>query len=105
MRANAGLARRGRMALWFAALTCLLVGVVFGATPLTPSGAATITESNACLGVTGTFATFEIPISGTASPDPVVAGSPVTLSGVSIAVSVDAALIGAGVATGLVPGE
>jgi hypothetical protein len=73
-----------------------------------PSAFADTTQNNACLGVTGTFSTFAVPITGTAAPNPANGSWPgptyptVTLSGTSVTIGVDSTLIGAGVATGLV---
>src|SRR5207248_7306533 len=63
---------------------------------------ANTTQSNACLGVTGTFSTFAVPIAATASPSSANVSDTVTLSNTSVTIGVDSTLIGAGVTTGLV---
>ena len=72
--------------------------------PRSPSAQATTgtTQNNGCLGVTNTFSQFAVPIAGTGAPNPDTASSAITLSGTSVAISVDSTLIGAGVVTGLV---
>src|SRR5260221_7088681 len=71
---------------------------------LTPSAAQAVTptQNNGCLGVTGTFSQFAVPIAGTGTPNPVTAPSQITLSGSSVTIAVDATLISAGITTGLV---
>jgi hypothetical protein len=64
--------------------------------------AASVAQNNGCLGVTGTFSQFAVPITGTASPNPVTVPNTVTLSSTSVSIGVDSTLIGAGVPTGLV---
>ncbi|HWW52477.1 MAG TPA: hypothetical protein VNY84_01820, partial [Acidimicrobiales bacterium] len=79
-----------------------VVGGLFVAMVATaPSAVANTSQNNGCLGVTGTFSTFAVPITGTATPT-VVVPAPITLSGVSVAIQVAASLIAAGVNTGLV---
>lgn len=60
------------------------------------------TQNNGCLGVTGSFSQFAVPITGTAAPSPVTVPNAITLSSTSVQISVDSTLIGAGVTTGLV---
>lgn len=63
---------------------------------------ADTTQSDACLGVTGTFTTFNFPITGTMSPTTVTSGATTTLSNLGLSFKVDSALVAAGVNTGLV---
>lgn len=84
-----------------AAIAILLGSFVIGATNA-PIAAADTLQNNACLGVTGTFSTFPVPITGLGSPNPDTLPGTITLSGTSVTIGVDSALIGAGVATGLV---
>ncbi len=75
-----------------------------------PVARADTTQSNGCLGVTGTFSAFSVPIAGTATAVPgtanpgfATAGSDtIHLTGASVTIAVDGTLIGAGVTTGLV---
>ncbi len=75
-----------------------------------PLASADTTQSNGCLGVTGTFSTFDVPITGAAAANPgtvnpgsaTIGSDTITLSGVSVTVAVDSTLIGAGITTGLV---
>jgi len=72
----------------------------------TVAGASTATQDNGCFGnATSSFSQFAVPISGTGVPNPVTlptgAGA-IELQSVSVAISVDAALIGAGVNVGVV---
>jgi hypothetical protein len=87
-----------------AVLTAVLVAPAF-ATVLTftaPPVAADTNQDNGCLGVTGTFSTFPIPITGTASPKTIDADKDTTLSNTGITVNVTSGLVVAGVNTGLV---
>lgn len=85
-----------------AALTALLPLTALLAALSSTSAGADATQGNGCLGVTGTFSGFSVPITGAATPSPVTAPTSITLSGVSVTVAVDATLIGAGITTGLV---
>lgn len=75
-----------------------------------PGASADTVQANGCLGVTGTFSGFSVPITGSvaAAPGTVNPGSAtigadtITLSGTSVTIAVDSALIGAGITTGLV---
>lgn len=86
-------------------LSTLAIGVATA-----PFASADTSQNNACLGVTGTFSTFPVPITGaaTANPGTTNPGSAtlgvdtITLSGTSVTIGVDSTLIGAGVTTGLV---
>ena len=86
-------------------LSTLAIGVATA-----PIASADTTQSNGCLGVTGTFSTFSVPIAGTAAANPGVANpgfatfgaDTINLTGASVTIAVDATLIGAGVTTGLV---
>ena len=69
----------------FALIGSLLVGFIATA----GVASASTSQNNACLGVTGTFSTFPIPITGTASPNPVNAGATTTLSGTGVTIAVD----------------
>ena len=90
--------RLGAITAVFALIGSLLVGFIATA----GVASASTSQNNACLGVTGTFSTFPIPITGTASPNPVNAGATTTLSGTGVTIAVDSTLVAAGVATGLV---
>jgi hypothetical protein len=63
---------------------------------------ADTSQSNGCLGVTGAWSTFAVPITGTATPNPDVQPGPITLNNTSVSIGVDSTLLGAGVRTGLV---
>jgi hypothetical protein len=67
-----------------------------------PLASADTLQDNGCLGVTGTFSQFSVPITGLGTPNPDVLPGAITLSGTSVQIQVDATLIGAGVTTGLV---
>src|SRR5947209_6148189 len=91
--------RTQRSAAAFTALFPLIALLVV----LMPGTAdANTTQSNACLGVTGTFSTFAVPIAATATPSSANVSDTVTLSNTSVTIGVDSTLIGAGVTTGLV---
>ncbi|HET6965776.1 MAG TPA: hypothetical protein VFH58_13460 [Acidimicrobiales bacterium] len=66
-----------------------------------PASADT-TQTNGCASVTPGITQLSVPITATASPNPVSTPNKVTLSNTSVTISVDSTLIGAGVATGLV---
>ena len=91
--------RRARVVIAVLSLLSGLVAVIAGAP--SPAGADT-TQNFGCLGVTGTFSTFAVPITGLASPNPVTLGGTTTLQGTGITVQVTSALVVAGVNTGLV---
>ena len=74
--------------------------LMLGAPP--ESVGASTTQNNGCLGVTGTFSTFAIPVAGTAAPKTIDPGQTTTLSGTGVSIAVDSALVAAGVNTGLV---
>jgi hypothetical protein len=95
--------RPARRALRTAAAMCVLFSVALSAGSQSVASAATVTQNNGCFGnATSTFGQFAVPITGAAAPNPDAAPNPITLSGVSVAISVDAALIGTGVAVGVV---
>src|SRR3974377_1210511 len=95
--------KRARRTLRAAALASLILGIALPTAYSSSASASTgTTQNNGCLGVTGTFSQFAVPITGTASPNPATTADTITLSGVSVGISVDATLIGAGVTTGLV---
>jgi len=83
--------------------TLMVVGVValVLGVAVRPAQANT-SQNNGCLGVTGTFSQFAIPITGHAQPNPVASGGTITLTGTSVSIGVDSTLIGAGVVAGLV---
>ena len=90
--------RLGAVGAVFALLGSLFVAFVASA----PFAGASTSQNNGCLGVTGTWSTFPIPITGTAAPKPITSGGTTTLSGTSVTIAVDGVLVGAGVTTGLV---
>jgi hypothetical protein len=92
----------GRRARAAVALAVLATAFCAAGITTAPVAIAATTQSNACLGVTGGWTTFAVPIAGSASPTLVASGAKTTLSGVSVSISVDATLITAGVNTGLV---
>lgn len=63
---------------------------------------ADTTQTDACLGVTGTFTTFNFPVTGSLNPTSVTSGATTTLSGLGLSFTVDALLVSTGVRTGLV---
>lgn len=75
-----------------------------------PGASADTLQSNGCLGVTGTFSAFPVPITGSAAASPgvvnpgsaTIGADTITLSGASVTIAVDSTLIGAGITTGLV---
>jgi hypothetical protein len=84
--------------LTLGSLLALLIVVVSGG----PSR-ADVTQSVGCFSpVTGNWSSFSIPIAGTASPGTINPGETTTLSGTSVTVTVDSALIAAGVGAGVV---
>jgi len=91
-----------------AALIALIGSFMALAIANAPIARADTTQNNGCLGVTGDFSTFAVPITGTATPNPVTGTLPgptypsVTLSGTAVSIGVDSTLIGAGVTTGIV---
>src|SRR5262249_54531109 len=96
-RGTRSFARRATVAAAAAAVAC---AAVFSLTAM--SSSADTTQTNAWLGVTGTFSDFAVPITGTATPNPVTVPNTITLNNTSVAISVNSTLIGAGVITGLV---
>jgi hypothetical protein len=90
--------RFGAVTAVLSLLASLVVVLIGGAAP---AGADTA-QNFGCLGVTGTFSTFPVPITGLTSPNPVTLGGSTTLGGSGITVQVTSALIVAGVNTGLV---
>ena len=83
--------RRRHLAVLSAAALATIVGLV----PISPAAAAPVT--NACLsGATATYSDIAISMSGTATPDPVVAGEPLTLSSTTVHLEVDGLLFLAG---------
>lgn len=93
--------RRARLGAFSAAIA--LIGsllVAFIATA--PIASANTTQNNGCLGVTGTFSQFAVPITGAGTPNPDTLPGAITLGGTSVQISVDSALIAAGLNTGLV---
>jgi len=86
-------------------LSTLAIGIATA-----PIASADTTQSNGCLGVTGTFSAFSVPILGSVTANPgtvnpgfaTVGSDTITLSGAQVTIAVDAVLIGTGVTTGLV---
>jgi len=93
-----------------AALIALIGSFMAYAISTAPVARADTSQSNGCLGVTGTFSAFNVPITGTATAVPgtvnpgfATAGSDtIHLTGAGVTIAVDGTLIGAGVTTGLV---
>jgi hypothetical protein len=80
-----------------------MIGGAFALSVATaPIASADTTQTNACLGVTGTFSDFAVPITGTGTPNPDTLPASIALNNTSVAISVASSLIGAGVTTGLV---
>lgn len=94
---------RGRRFGAILASLSLIASLVVGLAVTTAGpAAADTTQSNGCQSsVTGGWSTFPIPITGTASPNPVDLGQTTTLSGTSVTIVIDATLVSAGAATGI----
>lgn len=83
--------RRRHLAVLSGAVLATFVGLV----PISPAGAAPVT--NACLsGATATYSDIAIAMAGTAAPDPVAAGDPLTLSSTTVHLEVPGTLFLAG---------
>ena len=82
---------RARLALALAAMPVLALALALPATS-NIAGADTVQNNGCFLNVcSSTFTQFAVPITGTGMPEPDVLPNPITLSGVSIAISVDSA--------------
>jgi hypothetical protein len=95
-------ARKGRVRAIIAALAMIGATVAVLAAAQTNASADTVQNNGCRSAVTGGWNTFPIPISGTAAPNPILPGETTTLTGTSVVVVVDSALIAAGVGAGVV---